>query len=152
VKTAATVGLKVGGRVTLVRDVHDGAGRKILVRAGTGATLVSTHRLAPKSAGIGACVRFADGTEIDVVAESLRPRTKEEDDLFAAQDWRVEHLDGGPDERGRRRYYLYWNDVGGVNRPEPSKEDGRPVGYRRGQIFYSDRPPPMGSRAVASEG
>lgn len=48
---------------------------------------------------------------------------------------RVIFHDTGPDDYGRRRFSLLWDDPDGVFRPEPSKQDGKPVGYRRGQCF-----------------
>lgn len=55
---------------------------------------------------------------------------------------RVEYHDQGPDRLGRRFYTLYWTEPNGVFRPEPSNEDGKPVGYRRGQVFRTKPPGP----------
>lgn len=44
-------------------------------------------------------------------------------------------ITGERDSKGRAPFTLYWLDVGGVFRPEPSKVDGEPVGYRRSQCF-----------------
>lgn len=46
------------------------------------------------------------------------------------------YLDDGPDERGRRRFELVWEDPLGAYRKEPSVLDGQPVGYRRAQVFH----------------
>lgn len=43
--------------------------------------------------------------------------------------------DNGPDSHGRRFFTLTWTEPNGFFRPELSKEDGKPVGYRRGQCF-----------------
>jgi len=47
------------------------------------------------------------------------------------------HVESGPDGQGRHRFTAYWLGNGGVFRPEASKEDGKPVGYRRGQCFHA---------------
>lgn len=43
-----------------------------------------------------------------------------------------------PDAYKRRTFFLHWEEPDGVFRPEPSKLDGEPVGYRRAQIFFTD--------------
>ncbi len=45
--------------------------------------------------------------------------------------------DAPPDSLGRSRFELCWEDKGACWRTEPSKLDGRPVGYRRAQLFFS---------------
>jgi len=50
----------------------------------------------------------------------------------------IEYYDHGPDTLGRRRFTLYWTSRGGVFRPDPSVDDGQPVGYRRAQCFFCD--------------
>lgn len=45
--------------------------------------------------------------------------------------------ESGPDNRGRRRFVMLWSEPHGVFRHEPSKQDGLPVGYRRGQYFFT---------------
>lgn len=42
-----------------------------------------------------------------------------------------------PDKLGRRSFTLRWTEPDGVYRPEPSKVDGKPVGYRRAQCFFA---------------
>lgn len=49
--------------------------------------------------------------------------------------FRLTYDDKGPDKEGKRSFTLEWEDPDGVFRPEPSKKDGKPVGYRRGQCF-----------------
>lgn len=39
------------------------------------------------------------------------------------------------DEQGRSSFTAFWFDSDGMFRPEPSKRDGEPVGYRRAQCF-----------------
>ena len=62
----------------------------------------------------------------------------------------VEYLDDGPDDRGRRTYFLHWeaDRVPSEYRPQPHPADGEPVGYRRAQIFHTDRAPPPGAVVV----
>ena len=56
-------------------------------------------------------------------------------------DKRISFDDNGPDKLGRRHFTLTWTDPGGVFRPELSKQDGQPIGYRRGQCFFCDPTP-----------
>ena len=62
-------------------------------------------------------------------------------------------IEGPRDGLGRAAFTLFWSDPEGVFRTEPSKEDGKPVGFRRGQCFcavpeeYLGR----GARLVESE-
>lgn len=42
---------------------------------------------------------------------------------------------GPVDERGKCQHLLEWEDPQGVFRPEISKQDNKPVGYRRAQYF-----------------
>lgn len=44
-------------------------------------------------------------------------------------------ITGTRDGLGRAPFTIYWKDPDGVYRPEPSKHDGKPVGYRRAQCF-----------------
>lgn len=44
-------------------------------------------------------------------------------------------LEGPRDALGRASFTLFWSDPDGVFRNEPSNEDSKPVGYRRGQCF-----------------
>lgn len=44
-------------------------------------------------------------------------------------------ITGPRDDRGRAPFTMLWVDVDGPWRPEPSKSDGDPVGYRRAQCF-----------------
>jgi hypothetical protein len=46
------------------------------------------------------------------------------------------HVESTPDGVGRQNFTMTWEDIGGVYRPELSK-DGKPVGYRRGQYFHA---------------
>jgi len=43
----------------------------------------------------------------------------------------------GPDKLGRRRFTLEWNETEGCFRHELGR-DGQPVGYRRGQMFFTE--------------
>lgn len=52
--------------------------------------------------------------------------------------FRRRYHDTGPDKEGRRFFTLTWSEDQGVFRPESSKEDGKPVGYRRGQVFRTN--------------
>lgn len=45
--------------------------------------------------------------------------------------------EGSPDDRGCRRFVMFWSEPHGVFRHEPSKQDGLPVGFRRGQYFFA---------------
>lgn len=49
----------------------------------------------------------------------------------------IEFHDAGPDALGRRHFTLTWSDPDGIYREELSKEDRRPIGYRRGQVFFA---------------
>ena len=49
--------------------------------------------------------------------------------------FKLKYDDSGPDGMGRRSFTMTWEEPDGVFRPEPSKDDGKPVGYRRGQCF-----------------
>jgi len=51
--------------------------------------------------------------------------------------FRVFYKDAGPDRFGRRSFFLHWEEPDGVFRPEPSILDGKPVGYRRAQVFFT---------------
>lgn len=51
--------------------------------------------------------------------------------------FRVFFKDSGPDRLGRRSFVLLWEEPDGVYRPEPSTLDGKPVGYRRAQVFFT---------------
>lgn len=53
------------------------------------------------------------------------------------QKTRIEFDDSAPDRLGRRHFTLVWEEPKGVFRPEPSKTDGKPVGYRRAQCFFA---------------
>lgn len=46
--------------------------------------------------------------------------------------------DSGPDDRGRRRFVLCWDNPDGRFALEPSPIDGRPGGYRRAQEFRTN--------------
>lgn len=54
------------------------------------------------------------------------------------KDVRIIYDERPADALGRRGFTLLWTEREGVFRPEPSKEDGQPVGYRRGQCFFTD--------------
>lgn len=56
------------------------------------------------------------------------------------QDVRV-LVESPPDKLGRQSFTVLWTDAEGVFRPEPSKEDGLPVGLRRGQCFRAELEP-----------
>lgn len=43
-----------------------------------------------------------------------------------------------PDRLGRASFTMFWLEPDGVFRPETSKHDGKPVGYRRGQCFKAN--------------
>jgi hypothetical protein len=60
--------------------------------------------------------------------------------------------DEGPDSFGRRRFTLFWDDPGGVFRPEPHPDDGEPVGHRRAQCFRTDPSRFSHATVVAEEG
>jgi len=42
-----------------------------------------------------------------------------------------------PDSLGRQAFTLKWVQDDGVFRPELSKEDGKPIGRRRAQVFFA---------------
>jgi hypothetical protein len=46
-----------------------------------------------------------------------------------------------PDHLGRVQFTLEWFDPDGRFEPHPSKEDGKAVGYRHGQVFFTDPRP-----------
>jgi len=49
----------------------------------------------------------------------------------------ITYHDDGPDDLGRRRFTVDWDDSGGIFRPE-IHFDGEPVGHRRAQVFFCD--------------
>lgn len=65
----------------------------------------------------------------------------------------AKYLDDGPDSQGRRTYFLSWESdrIPSEYRPQIHPADGEPVGYRRSQIFHTDRAPPAGA-VIASTG
>lgn len=44
-------------------------------------------------------------------------------------------ITGTRDIAGRAPFTMFWLDLGGPWRPEPSSSDGDPVGHRRAQCF-----------------
>lgn len=44
-------------------------------------------------------------------------------------------ITGNCDSAGRAPFSMFWLDVDGLRRPEPSSTDGEPIGYRRAQCF-----------------
>lgn len=53
---------------------------------------------------------------------------------------RLHFDDKQPDDLGRRSFTVYMTDTDGEWRPEISKHDGCPVGYRRAQCFHAVPP------------
>jgi len=58
----------------------------------------------------------------------------------ASVNKRIE-IESGPDDLGRYHYALLWENPEGRYEPAPSKQDGKPVGYRRAQHFHAALPP-----------
>lgn len=56
-------------------------------------------------------------------------------------EWSIEFLDKGPDDLGRRRFFLYWWSVnpGSNEMPIELDEHGNPKPIRRAQCFF-DKP------------
>jgi hypothetical protein len=128
--------MKKGARVTTLFDNYDAAGKRLVARAGSGATVLSTGKLSKRDR-VWSCVTILvdGGTKLTVVREAVRARTPAEDAERAALDYSVQYLDNGPDGQGRRTYFLNWTE-GGV---------------RRGQIFNTSDPPPAGARVEPKE-
>ena len=55
---------------------------------------------------------------------------------MAQENLAIEFHDAAPDALGRRHFTLTWSDPDGGYREDLGK-DGRPVGYRRGQVFFA---------------